>query len=48
MGLSTFCVLQNAVDDVIEMYLELHMWDECIAVAEARVRTFLSRSAVEG
>ncbi|XP_056873005.1 intraflagellar transport protein 172 homolog [Takifugu flavidus] len=27
---------QNAVDEVIEMYLELHMWDECIAVAEAR------------
>lgn len=25
------------MDEVIEMYLELHMWDECIAVAEARV-----------
>lgn len=36
-GLSLVCVLQNAVDEVIEMYLELHMWDECIAVAEARV-----------
>ncbi|CAF93921.1 unnamed protein product, partial [Tetraodon nigroviridis] len=27
---------QNAVDEVIEMYLELHMWDECIAAAEAK------------
>lgn len=29
--------LQNAVDEVMEMYQELHMWDECIAVAEAKV-----------
>uniref|UniRef100_UPI003AACFFE7 intraflagellar transport protein 172 homolog isoform X1 n=1 Tax=Centroberyx gerrardi TaxID=166262 RepID=UPI003AACFFE7 len=27
---------QNAVDEVIEMYQELHMWDDCIAVAEAK------------
>src|SRR4029434_11190722 len=29
--------LQNAIDDVMEMYQELHMWDDCIAVAEAKV-----------
>ncbi|CAG5928433.1 unnamed protein product [Menidia menidia] len=27
---------QNAVDEAIEMYQELHMWDEGIAVAEAK------------
>lgn len=27
------------MDEVIEMYLELHMWDECIAAAEAKVIT---------
>uniref|UniRef100_A0A668A2T2 Intraflagellar transport protein 172 homolog n=1 Tax=Myripristis murdjan TaxID=586833 RepID=A0A668A2T2_9TELE len=27
---------QNAVDEAIEMYQGLHMWDECIAVAEAK------------
>ncbi|KAG7280373.1 hypothetical protein CRUP_022201, partial [Coryphaenoides rupestris] len=27
---------QNATDEVIEMYQELHMWEECIAVAEAK------------
>ncbi|XP_040282805.1 intraflagellar transport protein 172 homolog [Bufo bufo] len=27
---------QNAVTDAIMMYQELHMWDECIAVAEAK------------
>ncbi|XP_077366599.1 intraflagellar transport protein 172 homolog [Festucalex cinctus] len=27
---------QNAVDEAIEMYQELHMWDKCIAVAEAK------------
>ncbi|XP_031437803.1 intraflagellar transport protein 172 homolog isoform X2 [Clupea harengus] len=27
---------QNAIDDVMEMYQELHMWDDCIAVAEAK------------
>lgn len=29
--------LQNAIDEAIEMYQELHMWDDCIAVAEAKV-----------
>lgn len=32
-----FLFLQNAVDEAIEMYQELHMWDDCIAVAEAKV-----------
>uniref|UniRef100_A0A8C2ZEP1 Intraflagellar transport protein 172 homolog n=1 Tax=Cyclopterus lumpus TaxID=8103 RepID=A0A8C2ZEP1_CYCLU len=27
---------QNSIDEAIEMYQELHMWDECIAVAEAK------------
>ncbi|KAA0708383.1 Intraflagellar transport protein 172 -like protein [Triplophysa tibetana] len=27
---------QNAVEEAMEMYQELHMWDECIAVAETR------------
>ncbi|XP_061785815.1 intraflagellar transport protein 172 homolog [Nerophis lumbriciformis] len=27
---------QNAIDEAIEMYQELHMWDKCIAVAEAK------------
>uniref|UniRef100_A0A8D3EAU2 Intraflagellar transport protein 172 homolog n=1 Tax=Scophthalmus maximus TaxID=52904 RepID=A0A8D3EAU2_SCOMX len=27
---------QNAIDEAIEMYQELHMWDDCIAVAEAK------------
>ncbi|XP_060947369.1 intraflagellar transport protein 172 homolog [Limanda limanda] len=27
---------QNAVDEAIEMYQELHMWDDCIAVAKAK------------
>ncbi|KAJ8009128.1 hypothetical protein DPEC_G00085660 [Dallia pectoralis] len=27
---------QNAIDEVMEMYRELHMWDDCIAVAEAK------------
>lgn len=29
--------LQNAIDEAIEMYQELHMWDDCIAVAETKV-----------
>lgn len=29
-------VEQNAIDEAVEMYQELHMWDDCIAVAEAR------------
>lgn len=32
--------LQNAIDEAVEMYQELHMWDDCIAVAEARVSFF--------
>ncbi|KAF7654055.1 hypothetical protein LDENG_00075250, partial [Lucifuga dentata] len=27
---------QNAIDEVIDMYQELRMWDDCIAVAEAK------------
>ncbi|CAB1340225.1 unnamed protein product, partial [Coregonus sp. 'balchen'] len=27
---------QNAIDEVMEMYQELHMWDDCIAVAESK------------
>ncbi|XP_077566022.1 intraflagellar transport protein 172 homolog [Stigmatopora nigra] len=27
---------QNAIDEAIQMYQELHMWDKCIAVAEAK------------
>ncbi|EMP37904.1 hypothetical protein UY3_04886 [Chelonia mydas] len=27
---------QNAVEEAMEMYQELHMWDECIVVAEAK------------
>lgn len=27
---------QNAIDEVMEMYQDLHMWDDCIAVAEAK------------
>ena len=28
---------QNAIDEAMEMYQELHKWDEAIAVAEAKV-----------
>ncbi|XP_064196298.1 intraflagellar transport protein 172 homolog [Anguilla rostrata] len=27
---------QNAIDEAMEMYQELHMWDDCIAIAEAK------------
>ena len=27
---------QNCIDECIEMYQELHMWDDAIAVAEAK------------
>ncbi|KAJ8355794.1 hypothetical protein SKAU_G00185880 [Synaphobranchus kaupii] len=27
---------QNAIDEVMEMYQELHMWADCIAIAEAK------------
>lgn len=30
-------VPQNAVEEAMNMYQELHRWDECIAVAEAKV-----------
>uniref|UniRef100_A0A3P8SZX4 Intraflagellar transport protein 172 homolog n=1 Tax=Amphiprion percula TaxID=161767 RepID=A0A3P8SZX4_AMPPE len=33
---------QNAIDEAIEMYQELHMWDDCIAVAEAKGHTELN------
>ena len=29
---------QGHVDEAIEMYQELHKWDDAIAVAEAKVR----------
>ena len=30
-------VLQNHVDEAMEMYQELHKWDDAIVVAEAKV-----------
>ena len=30
---------QNHIDEVMEMYQELHKWDEAINVAEAKVST---------
>jgi len=30
-------MLQNRVDEAMEMYQELHKWDEAIIVAEAKV-----------
>lgn len=34
----TLCSLtQNATEEAMDMYQELHMWDECIVVAEAKV-----------
>lgn len=36
--------LQNAIDEAVEMYQELHMWDDCIAVAEARVSFFKTQT----
>ena len=35
----SLCFLQTSIDEAIEMYQELHMWDDCIAVAEAKVIT---------
>lgn len=32
---------QNHVDEAIEMYQEMHMWDEAIEVAEAKVSSCL-------
>lgn len=37
------CALQNAVNEVMEMYQELQMWDNCIAIAEAKVNSSLFR-----
>lgn len=34
---SYFVRLQNHVDEAMEMYQEMHMWDEAIEVAEAKV-----------
>lgn len=31
------CLFQNHVDESIEMYQEMHMWEEAIEVAEAKV-----------
>lgn len=36
---------QNAIDEAVEMYQELHKWDDCIAVAEARVSFFNKATA---
>ncbi|XP_043365854.1 intraflagellar transport protein 172 homolog isoform X3 [Dermochelys coriacea] len=34
---------QNAVEEAMEMYQELHMWDECIVVAEAKAGDLFER-----
>ncbi|XP_042302841.1 LOW QUALITY PROTEIN: intraflagellar transport protein 172 homolog [Sceloporus undulatus] len=34
---------QNAVEEAMEMYQELHMWEECIAVAEAKSHPMLEK-----
>ncbi|TRY86956.1 hypothetical protein DNTS_000647 [Danionella cerebrum] len=39
---------QNAVEEVMEMYQELHMWDECIAVAEAKSEKAAEVKETEG
>ena len=33
----TMFLKQNHVDEVMEMYQEMHMWEEAIEVAEAKV-----------
>uniref|UniRef100_A0A1A8U1D0 Intraflagellar transport protein 172 homolog n=1 Tax=Nothobranchius furzeri TaxID=105023 RepID=A0A1A8U1D0_NOTFU len=33
---------QNCIDEAIEMYQELHMWDDCIALAEAKAHPELN------
>lgn len=30
---------QNATEEAMDMYQELHMWDECIVVAKAKVHS---------
>ncbi|XP_072536228.1 intraflagellar transport protein 172 homolog isoform X2 [Salminus brasiliensis] len=32
----TYYMEQNAIDEVMEMYQELHMWDDCIELAETK------------
>ncbi|XP_062822761.1 intraflagellar transport protein 172 homolog isoform X1 [Anolis carolinensis] len=34
---------QNAVEEAMEMYQELHMWEECLAVAEAKSHPALEK-----
>lgn len=36
--LTLFSLTQNATEEAMDMYQELHMWDECIVVAEAKVQ----------
>lgn len=31
---------QNATEEAMDMYQELHMWDECIVVAKAKVTEY--------
>lgn len=45
-----FCcvfAVQNAIEEAIEMYQELHMWDDCIAVAEAKVKKKKRKKGIE-
>lgn len=37
VGLTLCSLMQNATEEAMDMYQELHMWDECIVVAEAKV-----------
>lgn len=37
-GLTLCSLTQNATEEAMDMYQELHMWDECIMVAEAKVQ----------
>uniref|UniRef100_A0A672V1K1 Intraflagellar transport 172 n=1 Tax=Strigops habroptila TaxID=2489341 RepID=A0A672V1K1_STRHB len=40
----TLCSLtQNATEEAMDMYQELHMWDECIVVAEAKGHPMLDK-----
>lgn len=38
------CAWQNAVSEVMEMYQELQMWDNYIAIAEAKVTSSFFRN----
>lgn len=33
---------QNATKEAMDMYQELHMWDECIVVARAKVQNIIA------